>query len=302
MNILFILAGFGSGILAASMGSIIAFTLCGMLAVAASLVTAYGADAGFLTHGFSTLTFGPFLGPYVAFASAVATAGYAGYRGHLESGTDIFTPLEKFKDPKVLLVGGLFGALGEVLLQFYAHLGLAPLTDGGALVVVTIGIIARILYGKGRILGKYTGSEPRRFFPNKKEAIYDSVIGGGIGLLTSSLALFLIQAGVDQTAMSYYPFIFFGISATMYYATAGGQPIPATHHITYPSAAAALVGIQAFGPVGLVLGIIFGICTSLFMDMVAKTFNSHVDTHIDPPAVTIATFFFILTFIKFLFI
>lgn len=300
MNILMILIAFGSGVVSTGMGALAAFILCGFMCIPASLLAASGVDTGFLGHAVNTFTFGPFLGPYVAWASGVAAAAYAGKKGYIETGADIVTPLCKFGDAKVLLVGGIFGALGQILLDIFTMIGIAPLTDGGALVVVTSAIIARLLFGKTGLTGKYEGTEPRKYTPDGKEMMYHSVLGGGIGLMTGAMALVMIQGGVSDVAMGYFPFVCFGFAASMFFMTPTGNAVPATHHLAYPSASAAIVGITAFGPGGIVLGVIFGICAALFGDFIGKTFNSYVDSHIDPPAVTIVTCFFVLTAIKML--
>ena len=63
--------------------------------------------------------------------------------------------------------------------------------------------------------------------------------------------------------------------------------VPTTHHITLPAAHAFVLSGNP------IIGILVAIICSLFGDFVVKTFNSHCDTHIDPPACTI----FIMTFI-----
>ena len=62
-----------------------------------------------------------------------------------------------------------------------------------------------------------------------------------------------------------------------------GFPIPATHHITLPCA----VAFVLTGNVFLATGV--AVFNTLYGDVVGKSFNSHCDTHIDPPATVIFT-------------
>lgn len=61
------------------------------------------------------ISFGSWFGPHVAFAGAVAGAAFAMTRNHIENGQDIVTPLVKFGDPMVLIVGGIFGMVGFLI-------------------------------------------------------------------------------------------------------------------------------------------------------------------------------------------
>ncbi|WP_317854606.1 hypothetical protein [Chakrabartyella piscis] len=297
-SLVLILIAFGSGVVSAGMGGLIAFIMCGVICIPASFVAAAGVDVGFLGHGIGIMSFGPFVGPYVAYASGVVAAGYAGKVGHLENGADIVTPMFGFGDVRVLLVGGLFGVLAQLFMMLYTKLGIAALTDGGAMVVVTLTVIGRLVFGKTGLTGKYTEKEPRRFFPNTKELQIEVVLGGAIGLLASGLALALIEGGVDMAAVSYLPFILFGFSAIKLYGFSSGGAVPVTHHLTYPSASAAIAGITLFGPMGMFLGVAYGIGCAIFDNIIKKTFNSYNDTHIDPEATTIMVSFFLLSAIK----
>ncbi len=300
MDFILILVAFGSGILAAGMGALVAFVLCGIVCIPACFVAAAGIDVGFLGHGVNTMTFGPFMGPYIAYASGVVAAAYAGKVGHLKNGADIVTPLQGFQDVRVLLVGGIFGVLGQVFMILYTKIGLVQWTDGGALVVVTITVLGRLIFGKTGLIGDYKESGKRRFVPTTHELGIEVVVGGGVGILVSALALVLIKGGVDPVTMSYLPFILFGFSAVKLYALSSGGVVPVTHHLTYPAASAAIIGVTAFGEAGILLGIAFGIGCAIFDNIIRKVFNSYNDTHIDPEATTIAASFFLLSAIKLL--
>jgi galactitol-specific phosphotransferase system IIC component len=59
--------------------------------------------------------------------------------------------------------------------------------------------------------------------------------------------------------------------------------VPVTHHVTLVAAVAA----TASG--SLIWGTLFGVAAAIVGEYMADTFLVHGDTHIDPPAATIAT-------------
>jgi len=61
------------------------------------------------------------------------------------------------------------------------------------------------------------------------------------------------------------------------------------HHVGYPAASTAVIIFTAtLSPVAAIIGgAITGMFTMWFGDFCLRTFNSHADTHIDPPACTI---------------
>ena len=97
-----------------------------------------------------------------------------------------------------------------------------------------------------------------------------------------------VDGGASAASIGSYPVLCFGIAAVSLIFAQTGFAMPATHHIALISALAA---VTAQNPV---MGIVFGILTSLFGDFIGKTFNSCCDTHIDPPAFTIFIFTFIV--------
>jgi hypothetical protein len=226
------------------------------------------------------------LGPHIGFAAGVAAAAFAANKRHgLKSGTDILSSLNGLGDYLVLIVGGIFGVSGYLLNYLYSIILKIP-TDTVALTVFTIGVIARLLFGNTGLIGKT--NEKREYFTLGKGLFYNIVLGGGIGIVVGYVAGSMFNAGVDPALMSIYPVICFGISAFSLIFTQTGFATPATHHITLPAAAAAVASGDPF------MAVIFGIIGSLAGDFAGKTFNSHCDTHIDPPATAILITMFIV--------
>lgn len=283
MEILSLIASFGGGLFGACIGALPAFILTGILAIAGGVA----AFAGAADLTISSITFGSILGPHVAFAGGVAAAAFAGKRGKIGSGADIVSSLNGTGDYLVLIVGGIFGVLGFVIHYFYSAV-LKLQTDLPGITVFTLAVITRLVFGKTGLLGKFEGEGKRVYFALGNGLIYNIVLGGGIGIAVGYVAGSLNASGVDPALMGMYPIICFGISATSLIFTQTGFATPATHHITLPAAAAA---VMSGNPI---MGLVFGIVGSLLGDLAGKTLNSHCDTHIDPPATAIFISMFII--------
>lgn len=294
MDLFALVAAFGGGIIGAYMGALPAFIMTGIFALVGGVLTAAGVGGDIAVN---MLAFGSFVGPHIAFAGGVAAAGYAGKKGKLSSGTDILSSLNGLGEPDVILVGGIFGVLGYLvsygigMLPVIGNAGPAT-TDLPGITVFILAVITRLVFGQTGLTGKYTGTGKREWFSTGKGFVYNVVLGGGIGIVVSCLAVVLYQSG-NTAAFGIFPIICFGFAAISLIFTQTGFATPATHHIFLPAALAASAGILAWGESGFVLGVVFGILGSLLGDLVGKTLNSHCDTHIDPPATTI----FILTII-----
>lgn len=295
MDILALIAAFGGGIIGAYMGALPAFIMTGLFALVGAVATAAGAPADIAV---SYLAFGSFVGPHIAFAGGAAAAAYAGRKGSLKSGADILSALYGLKEADVLLVGGVFGVLGFIVHYVISITPLGPMTDLPGITVFILAVVTRLLFGKTGLTGKYTGKEKREWISGGKGLNNNIVWGMGIGIAVSFVAAVLSSLDNWDTVSGIYPIIVFGFSAITLIFTQTGFAVPSTHHVTLPSALAAVVGITAFGPYGAFLGVLFGILGALLGNFVECTFNSHCDTHIDPPATTIFILTIIVSLIK----
>ncbi|SCX74972.1 hypothetical protein [Alkaliphilus peptidifermentans] len=280
-----ILAAFGGGVLGALIGALPAFIFTGFIGLIGVGVIAAGGPATILTD----VTFGALFGPHIAFAGGVAAAAFAGNKKrYLESGADILTPLNKTNDVSVLLVGGAFGILGYIINAIYVHLALP--TDTVALTVFTSGVLVRFIFGNTGLIGEYNTARSevaataeaskRKFIPDSKTFSFIVIYSLGLGLVVSYL--------VDLTQIDVLGFT---VSAALLIFVQMGFNIPATHHITL------VAGLATMATGNIYIGTLFAIIAGLLNDIVARTFNSNCDTHIDPPATAI----FICAFIIFIF-
>lgn len=267
----------------AYMGALPAFILTGFIAIAGAVAAmSGGAD---MTVGF--VAFGSYLGPHVAFAGGVAAAAYAGKARKLGSGTDILTSLNGLADPMTLLVGGIFGIIGFLLhhlLGGILHLN----TDLPGLTVVLSALIVRFMFGSGGLVGKAPQGEMREYFTAGNGLVCNVIVGLGVGTAAGFVYQAMADAGASAAALGSFPVLCFGIAAASLIFAQTGFAMPSSHHIALISALAVVVSGNPL------MGMIFGVLTSLFGDFVSKTFNSCCDTHIDPPAFTIFIFTFIV--------
>ncbi|WP_432407214.1 hypothetical protein [Wukongibacter sp. M2B1] len=281
MSLELILAAFGGGVLGALIGALPAFIFTGFVGLVGIAVVAAGGPATILND----VTFGVLLGPHIAFAGGVAAAAFAANKKRsLDNGMDTLTPLSKFQDPSIIIIGGVFGIIGFGVNYLYGTV-LALQTDTIAMTVATSGIIARLVFGSTGLFGKMspandevaaaTEINKRSILPNSKTLGMDIIMGLGLGLVVSYLVI-LTQMGSLGFCIS---------AASLIFAQMGFE-IPATHHITAVAGTAALMSGSIF------IGAAFAILSAIIFEIAALTFNSNCDSHIDPPAIAI----FICTF------
>jgi hypothetical protein len=248
-QLFWLIAALGGGFFGAAIGGNFSFVITGLTALmalgAAAIPTATG-DAGTVSSTvFGYLAFGPFTGPHVAFGGAVAGAAYAAKKGYTDSGKDIVLPLARLGKPDVLLVGALFGAVGYVIQQIFAHIPwFMSHADTVAITVFTSALLARAIFGKNATDPEHgsslinsekmiDGLKPRddaawlRHMETPQQLV---PLGFFVGLLASGAALYLAFTfpGIAGNA-NVFPF---AISAVTILFLNIGYNIPVTHHIT----------------------------------------------------------------------
>lgn len=276
-----LVAAFGGGLFGAAIGALPVFIFTGFAVLVGSAMALSGGTFDFT----GSIAFGPVLGPYVAFAGGVAAAAYAARRKQLDSGKNITASLAGIGDPMVLLVGGLFGALGYVVQRFLAGLFGAALDTGG-LTVVLSAVVARLAFGNSGPFGKLTPDAAKRgrltpggdqvWVPWQQEWLQLTVLGIGVGLLSAWIALAV--AAADPKLAGVGTVIGFGISAASLLFLQVGFKAPVTHHISLVAAVAA----TASG--SLLVGGLFGLVSAMVGEYSSRLMLIHGDTHIDPPA------------------
>jgi hypothetical protein len=276
VDVMALLAAFGGGVLGAAMGAVPVFILTGLLAIV-GVAAATGGGMELIQ-----IAFGPVLGPHVSFGGGVAAAAYAGSRGALKGGRDIASALMGLGRTDVLIVGGLFGAVGYLVHWLLTVSGLAAWTDAVALAVVVSNILARLAFGATGPFGSVAGPDGRRFRPDdsaswlpwQQEWSHVIVIGIGVGLGAAYLAeMSGLAAGRDVLG--------FGVSTVILTFLVMGNKVPVTHHISMPAA----LGVMHGG--GVIVGGLCGLLGACLGEVASRVFLIHGDTHIDPPAAAI---------------
>ena len=279
-----------------------------------------------------SIGFGPIFGPHVSFAGGAAAAAYAARQGYMDTGFDYFEAKNIAHAlgtrPDVLAVGGAFGLLGMVVRQVSA--GFALPWDPIAMGVVLSAVFHRLILGYP-LIGKVRGRGILDMSPFEREEMRQTAEGGEAiadggevatdgGFVTHAdrfavepwlphqyrwtwvaaigLVVGVVGAYTGLVTGSY--FLAFGISAaSLVFLNCGVEQIPVTHHVTLPSATAAIIvagsAAGTSAPVGaLLVGAGFGLLGALFGEVVERTFYAHGDTHFDPPATSIVMTTFLI--------
>ena len=265
-----LLAAIAGGAVGAAIGGNYAFVLTGFCVLASWGVFAATGN----TFGLDYLAFGPFMGPHIAFAGGVAGAIYARYRGRLDDGKDVNTPLAGIGRPDILLVGALFGVFG-----YLCQIGISNIpwfgkhTDSVALTVLISGLLARLAFGGLPGKGLFHGSlhtpelfhEDATTFPAKikpgpngrwlewqEKPSQRRPIGSRFGLFAGGASLFLAanvgarltKMGFDNNLAALNANSFcFGISAVIILFLITNRNMPVQHHVTN---IAGLAAVQFF--------------------------------------------------------
>ena len=278
INILHMLVAFCGGVLGAALGGLNAFILCGLAAVVGTLLTIIMGDTTFN----SVVTWGPLLGPHVAFAGGVAGAAYAAKIKVLCSGRNVLVALFGFNSPIVLVVGGIFGVLGilvKSILEFVPDIGGVAWTNTIALSIVITTIFARLLFGQTGVFGsvpdgknRWRMSRDETWQPWPSNPIQVFLVGLGVGLP----AAYMVHVMPSATGL------FFGFGAVSLIFFQYGAKIPDILHIALSAE------IVAHGTGTIIWGVIFGLIAAFSTELFACLFLIHGDTHIDPPAMSLA--------------
>lgn len=283
------LLAFAGGVFGAALGGAGAFFLCGLAAIAGSVVFLATGDPKFG----ELITWGPFLGPHVAFAGGVAAAALAGRKGLLKSGRDVSTPLAGLRSPVILLAGGAFGVLGlglKTLADIASPTGGPAATNAIALSIVLSGFLVRAVFGR-------TGLAPRpaagrgRWRTEPDSAWEPWPVHPTTHILTAAAVSLFAGAVVKGLPQAFG--LVFGLSAFTLLFLFLGARVPIILHIAWAAEYAVLLTRD------LGWGVFFGILAAVLADLFAGLFLLRGDTHIDAPAMSVMTTF-ALTFLAIL--
>lgn len=268
-----LIMGFFGGVFGAYIGGLGSFVLCGFLGLVGAAIFVVNGDSTFINE----VAFGPLFSPATAFVGGVAAAAYLGRLTRNKriatdvsgAGTDIVTPLYKTQNISVLIVGGIFGLIGQGIV-----LGLNAINfvaDNAAIAVVVAAMLSRLVFDDTNLLGKDFSWKKRTEDWSLNTIIFNIFASYAIGVLIAVI--------VDLTGVLTFGFL---LGAFTLIFIMMGFNWPMTHHITMCAA----FGFLAFGNIWIAG--LFGITAYLLSEVLRRVFNANVDSHIDHPAFTIA--------------
>jgi len=311
IDVLWLLAALGGGAFAAAIGGLMAFAFTGFTYL-------YGL-ALFMNGGESVVidmvAFGPYFGPHIAFAGAVAASAYAKRRGYIEDGKDIATPLAGLGKPDVLAVGAVFGGIGYLInqaLEAVPWLGSEAYetpsasgtavfsgTDTVALTVVISAILVRLIIARSSPLGPFPkdvgimSDADSQWVPHQSKWGVAIAIGAFVGILVAGVALTLFDvagAHIEDPGTVYL--VGFGISAASLTLLVLGLSVPVTHHMTLLAGLSSIVFLDIVDGnmvLAALIGVVFAVIGAILGEFWARLFHNRGNTHIDPPAFAIFT-------------
>lgn len=266
-----ILSSFAGGVIAAAIGALPAFILSGVFMLIGSAITLGGGAPDALNF----LGTGPFWGPHIAWASAVAATAYAGKKGLLPSGLEIKEPLLKLGSFAVLFVGGIFGVIAYLISTFLTNVHF-PASPIATAVFINL-VAARLIFGKNGLFGKPEGK--KQVWPSAQKLPVNILLGLAVGMATAYI-----------TKLTGNVLIGFGISAVILYYLQMGFEVPVTHHVSFTAALATLATGNIY------LGALAGGIAIVIGEIITNLFLNDGDTLIDPWAGTIVVTSFLLYF------
>lgn len=298
IDIIPIIMAFLAGCVGAAAGGVISFVMCGFAGLLCVTGLVGGAGAGLLS-----IAFGFVWHPAFTFMTGALAAAYAYKRGYMPSGKDIATPLIALKKPDVIFAGGVFGIIGYIVLTLLtsaSYLGIA--VDGGAITIVVVSILTKLVFDKGNLFG--TGKVPAEvkakggrfsthhdscWVPHMRtgwEKIMYCLAWGGTAIACTMVCF--NAGGGDIAALGYSPaYACFFLAACYLGFAMSGAPIAASHHYALP-AGYAVCGALMCGVTDPFLIILWGVSMSMVSafagDFLADCYTNYGEVFIDPPA------------------
>ncbi len=280
-HLLDLLIAFAGGVFGAAIGAFPVWVLCGLAVLIGATINLTGGSPDYM----NLVAWGIFLGPQTSFAGGCAAAAYAAKHKLIDNGRDICTALVGLNKPDVLLVGGIFGAIGHIilyLLLLVPNYSEISWTNTIALAVILDMVIARVVFGNTGVFGKLPVGA-NRWKPTDEHSwvIYQSdplqmlMLAIGVGAPAAYMAIILPGSSG----------LVFGFATVAYTFMIMGYKVPVTHHI----ALSASMITAATGNVAW--GITFGILAIYLGELCAALFVYYGDTHIDPPTMALVLTF-----------
>lgn len=267
-SLLSLILSFFAGILGTLIGGTQTFICTGFVGIVIVIMAQCGVDTTFINEYVANILFLP----CIIFNGAGFATAYAS-QNHAIRGVETSRSLAFCQDYKVLLAGGFAGVLGYVIFAFENYYAF-PL-DTGAVSVILVGVLGRLLYNK-----ENTYNKDNVAFLKKADLpfwIYKILLGLAVSIV---MAFFAKETGLYTLG--------FSISALSLIFALSDPAFPATHHTTL------VTGYAMMQTGNMVIAVIFGLMAHLIGLIFGMIFNSDCGTHVDPPAVAIALLSFIL--------
>ena len=207
-----IILAFFAGILGTLIGGTQTFICTGFVGLLVIIFNHCGIDTTFLNEVISNNLFLPCI---IFNAAGLATA-YAGTK-HEIRGVETSRSLAFTNDPYVLLVGALGGILGYLIFDFENYFGFP--VDTGAVSVILVGVLGRLLFNKENTYNK----KNLDFLKNASVSFWLFQLLIGLAVSTV-MAYFAKETGLYT--------IGFSISALSLIFALNDPAFPATHHTT----------------------------------------------------------------------
>ncbi|WP_052462519.1 hypothetical protein [Nigerium massiliense] len=329
INILWLLVAFGGGAFGAAIGPQTAFILTGfayLFGLAGLLAT--GGDNAMAGAFIDTVAFGPIFGPHIAWAGGAAGSAYAAYKGYMESGRDVVSPLAGLAKFDVLAVAGVFG-MGGYLFERVLHLVPVLSTNDGtaigwtdtvALTVVISHVVARMMFGKAskKVFGPFPNGRPlvlddgSHWVEHQERWGLSAGHGFTSGMIFAFGAIWLVVNYPGNEIIQSKAFLIgWAVSALTLTFLTCGLKTPVTHHMTLIAALAGVISLQIMtqgGSIGdatmtqmviaTLIGAVMGAVSGLWGELLSRLMNARGDTHIDPPALAIFSLTTVLFIVK----
>jgi len=283
-----LILSFAGGMFGAAIGGLPSFVLCGVAAVVGLAVYWATGEGTFV----DLVAWGPLLGPHIAFAGGVGAAAYAAKKGKIGSGKDIVGSLMGLDSPDVLLVGGVFGALGYAVATAFGMLGTIggfPWTNLPSISIITTAIVARLAFGSTGVFGKVRDGANRWLASPEDGACWLPWQTKPAQIILISVAWGLPIAFLVRTMPELFTFGF-GMAAIALVFLGTGSKFPVFHHMGI------MAGMGTLVTGNIWWGIAFGLLAGFLGEVFAVLFLYHGDTHVDPPAFAVFVTWTIVAF------
>jgi len=284
-----LILSFAGGMFGAAIGGLPSFVLCGVAAVVGLAVFWATGEDTFV----NLVAWGPLLGPHIAFAGGVGAAAYAAKKGKLEgSGKDIVTSLMGLDSPDVLLVGGVFGALGYTVawaLGLLGNIGGFPWTNLPSASIIVTAIVARLVFGSTGVFGKVREGANRWLAAPEAGCCWLPWQFKPAQIILISVAWGLPIAFLVRSMPELFTFGF-GLAAVALVFLGTGSKFPVFHHMGI------MAGMGTLVTGNIWWGVTFAIVAGFLGEFFAATFLYHGDTHIDPPAAAVVATWTLVAF------